>query len=83
MSSTTGTTDFDIRPTTNETKPATKTTELIAYVVAVVAVLVAAWAVDGFDAARAWLFVTILTVGYMVSRGLAKSGSRAHYDDQR
>ena len=34
-----------------------------------------------FGATKAWLFVTILTVGYMISRGLAKSGSRDFYDD--
>jgi hypothetical protein len=27
-----------------------------------------------------WLYATILTVGYMISRGLAKSGSREPYD---
>jgi hypothetical protein len=33
------------------------------------------------DGARqVWLYATILTVGYMVSRGLAKSGSRGPYD---
>jgi len=31
---------------------------------------------DAFNASRAWLYVAILTVGYMVSRGLAKAGSR-------
>ena len=30
-------------------------------------------------AKQAWLYVTILTVGYMISRGLAKSGSRDPY----
>ena len=35
-----------------ETKPATKTTEFIAYVLAVVGVLAAAGLIDGFDAAR-------------------------------
>ena len=35
-------------------------------------------------ARQAWLYVTVLTVGYMVSRGLAKSGSRDPYDsDER
>jgi hypothetical protein len=34
-----------------------------------------------FGAKQAWLHVTILTVGYMVSRGLAKSGSRDPYTD--
>ena len=49
-----------------------------------VGVLIAAAVVDeanagGFGAQQAWLYVTILTVGYMVSRGLAKSGSREPY----
>ena len=37
----------------------------------------------GFGAKQAWLYATILTVGYMVSRGLAKSGSREPYDEDR
>ena len=32
--------------------------------------------VDAFPASRAWLLVAIVGVGYMVSRGLAKAGSR-------
>ena len=35
---------------------------------------------QGFDAKTAWLFVTLLTIGYMIGRGLAKSGSRERYD---
>jgi hypothetical protein len=71
-----------------ETKSAFKTTELIAYVVAVAGVLIAAMVVDNSDpgslgARQAWLYVTILTVGYMVSRGLAKSGSRDPYTEDR
>jgi hypothetical protein len=71
---------------TTETKAAFKTTELIAYVVAVVGVLIAALVVDqadagGLGAKQAWLYVTILTVGYMISRGLAKSGSRDPYTE--
>ena len=64
---------------TTETKAAFKTTELIAYVVAVAAVVIAGLVVDqsdagGLGARQVWLYVTILTVGYMISRGLAKSG---------
>ena len=71
-----------------ETKAAFKTTELIAYVVATIGVLIAAAIVDesdagGLGAKQAWLYVTILTVGYMISRGLAKSGSSQPYDDDR
>jgi hypothetical protein len=71
---------------TSETKPSFKTTELIAYVVVAIAVLIAAAVTDngndgqGFGADHAWFFVTLLTIGYMVSRGLAKSGSYAKDD---
>ena len=63
--------------TTTETKPSYKTTELIAYVVAVIGVLVASAMVDhsDFGAQEAWFYVTLLTIGYMISRGLAKAGS--------
>ena len=60
-----------------ETKAAFKTTELIVYVLAVLGVLIASAIVDNsFGADPAWRYVTYLTVGYMISRGLAKAGSR-------
>jgi hypothetical protein len=71
------------RRVSTETKAAMKTTELVAYVVITIAVLVAAQISDDFAAKDAWFFVTLLTVGYLVSRGLAKSGSRDYYDDNR
>jgi hypothetical protein len=71
-----------------ETKAALKTTEFFAFVAMVIGVLVAAAIVDeadagGLGAKQAWLYVTVLTVGYMVSRGLAKAGSRQPYDESR
>jgi hypothetical protein len=70
-----------------ETKPAFKTTEFIVFAAAVIGVLVASALVgdsdgrgDVFLADKAWLYVTLLAVGYMISRGLAKAGSRAHRD---
>jgi len=36
---------------------------------------------DHFVAQEAWLYASIVGVGYMISRGLAKSGSRQFYDD--
>jgi hypothetical protein len=30
-----------------------------------------------FLADKAWFYVTLLTIGYMISRGLAKAGTRA------
>jgi hypothetical protein len=73
------------RRLSTETKAAFKTTEFFAFIAVLVGVLVAAAVIDetdagGFGARQAWLYATILTVGYMVSRGLAKSGSRDPYD---
>ncbi len=65
-----------------ETKSAYKTTELIVYALAVAGVLIASAIVDNsFGADPAWRYVTYLTVGYMISRGLAKAGSREPYTD--
>jgi hypothetical protein len=75
---------------TTETKQAFKTTEFWAMVAVIVGILVASKIVgqgdgngsantDAFPAVRAWLYVAIVAVGYMVSRGLAKSGSRDPY----
>jgi hypothetical protein len=69
------------RRVSTETKAAVKTTELIAYVVVTVAMLIASQVVEGFDAQHAWLYASLLTIGYMISRGLAKAGSRDFYDD--
>ncbi|HEU4973710.1 MAG TPA: hypothetical protein VFT50_01370 [Baekduia sp.] len=70
-----------------ETKHSTKTSEMYAYVIATVGVLLAGLltkAGDGHDdrltAHDTWLIVGILTVGYMIARGLAKSGSSDPYD---
>ena len=68
-----------------ETKAAFKTTEFFAFVAVLAGILIAGAVVDssdagGFGARQVWLYATILTVGYMVSRGLAKSGSRDPYD---
>ncbi len=68
-----------------ETKASFKTTEFFAYLAVLAGILIAGLLVDnandagGFGAQKVWLYATILTVGYMVSRGLAKSGSRDPY----
>ncbi len=64
------------RRSSTETKHSSKTTELYVMVAAVAGVLVAAAVSDGFDAHQAWQLVTAIAIGYMISRGLAKSGSR-------
>ena len=72
----------------DETRPARKTTELLAYVATVLAVIVTAFVVgdddngvDAFGAVQALQFITYLTIGYMVARGLAKSGNRSRSSD--
>ena len=77
------------RRVSTETKSALKTTELIAYVLAVIGVLLASLLVkhtsghtDYFRADKAWFYIVLLTIGYLGSRGLAKSGSRDFYDDR-
>jgi hypothetical protein len=57
------------------------------YIAAVAGVLIESALVDTtrthgdyFRADKAWFFIVLLTIGYMVSRGLAKSGSREHYN---
>ena len=68
----------DARPivrAADETKPSVRTTELYAFVAAVAGVLLAARQADNFAADQAWALVAALTVGYMLSRGLAKAGS--------
>jgi hypothetical protein len=72
------------RRVSTETKASFKTTELIAYVATVVGVLIAAAIADessDFGTQEAWFYVSLLTIGYMISRGLAKAGSRDFYDD--
>ena len=71
------------RPVTyDETKPSFKTSELMTMLGIVVAILIASAAADNFDAPRAWTLVAVVASAYMVSRGLAKSGSR-HVDTDR
>jgi uncharacterized membrane protein len=76
-----------------ETKQAFKTSEFWAMVAVVLGILISAAAIKGGDngtdefiARHAWLYVSIVAGAYMISRGLAKAGSREPYtadDDNR
>jgi hypothetical protein len=76
------------RRLTTETKHATKTTEFFAYLAVLAGILIAGLMIednggnDFFAADKVWLYATLLTIGYMISRGLAKSGSRDPYWDR-
>ncbi len=69
-----------------ETKAAIKTTEFYAYLATIVGILIAGNTIesdgesaDYFGADKVWLYITILTLGYMLSRGIAKSGTKEPY----
>jgi hypothetical protein len=73
------------RRLSTETKHAFKTTEFWVYIGLLIALLIAG-TVDNsegsqFGADDVWLYATLLTIGYLISRGLAKSGSRDPYWD--
>ena len=77
------------RRVSTETKASFKTTEFYAMVALIAGILISAAVItassghpDKFVASDAWLYAAIVGVGYMISRGLAKSGSREHYDDR-
>ena len=72
------------RRLSTETKASFKTSEFFAYLAVLAGVLIAGAVIDetdagGYGARQVWVYATILTVGYMISRGLAKSGSREPY----
>jgi uncharacterized membrane protein len=83
--------DSRIRRLTTETKQAFKTTEFWAMVGVVVSILLSAAVINGGDtggtdefiARQAWLYVAIVAGAYFISRGLAKSGSRDPYAENR
>ena len=62
--------------TRDETKHALKTTEFFAMVGVIAAILIATAVSDSLNDVRAWTLVAVVAVGYMLSRGLAKSGSK-------
>ena len=60
----------------DETKSSFKTTELAVLILSVAGIMIAARLDDGIDGHWASLLITALSIGYMLSRGLAKSGTR-------
>jgi surface polysaccharide O-acyltransferase-like enzyme len=71
----------------NDIKISTRTLEFAVYVAAVLATIITAAVVgddksdsgvDVFNANDAMQYITFLTVGLMIARGLAKAGNRVH-----
>jgi hypothetical protein len=66
----------EARRTHDETKHALKTTEFWAMAAVNAAILIAAAVSDSLGDVRAWTLVAAVAIGYMISRGLAKSGTK-------
>jgi hypothetical protein len=69
------------RQVASESKPFFLTSEFWAFAVAVLAILIAGAisgdeVEDALNANRVWFYVTILTAAYILSRGLARAGTR-------
>ena len=66
-----------------ETKPFFLTSEFFGAAAAIAGIAITAAASDAFGAWRAWILITAIVAAYLVSRGIAKSGTRSHADDPR
>jgi ElaB/YqjD/DUF883 family membrane-anchored ribosome-binding protein len=71
------------RPSWVETKSSFLTTEFYAMIAAIVGVIVAGESNGNWDDRWVWQVVAAIAIGYMLSRGLAKSGSMDRRDDER
>jgi hypothetical protein len=60
----------------DETKLSLKTTEFWAMAGLIAAILIASAVSDSLNDVRAWTLVAAVGIGYMISRGLAKSGTK-------
>ena len=58
-----------------ETKPSFLTTEFYAMIAAIVGTIIAGESNGSWDDRWVWQVVGAIAIGYMISRGLAKSGS--------
>jgi hypothetical protein len=66
-----------------ETKPFFLTSEFMALVLMTVSLFVASAVVDDVDSRLAWILGVSLVGAYILSRGIAKAGSRSRSSDPR
>ncbi|HYH49438.1 MAG TPA: hypothetical protein VEG38_07805 [Acidimicrobiia bacterium] len=62
-----------------ETRRSFATTEFWLTLASVAGILAAAYNDNAFDIDHGWTLATAIVIGYMVSRGIAKAGSRESY----
>jgi hypothetical protein len=72
--------DRGVGRTYTETKAGFKTTEFLFTIAAVVALIIAAYVGDAdLDATDGWRYASWVVAAYLISRGLAKLGTREPY----
>ena len=68
--------------TFTETKAGFKTTEMLLAIIAIAGILIATYVADAdLGANEGWRYATWVAVAYILSRGLAKAGTREPYRD--
>jgi hypothetical protein len=68
---------------TSETKPFFLTSEFLVFVLFMMGLGIGASTSDDIDARLFWILATVASSVYMLSRGIAKSGSRSRAYDPR
>jgi hypothetical protein len=66
-----------------ETKPFFLTSEFAGALLAIFGIAITAASSDSFGAWRAWVLISGIVAAYLLSRGIAKAGTRSHSDDPR
>jgi hypothetical protein len=66
-----------------ETKPFFLTSEFAVSLLAVLGITITASSDTSFGAWRAWMLITAVVVAYLISRGIAKSGTKSNSWDPR
>lgn len=67
------------RQLSTETRPSIRTSEFLVLMVASLAIIIAAYLDDAFNVEHGWTLFAVVATGYIVSRGIAKAGSREPY----
>jgi hypothetical protein len=68
---------------TSETKPFFLTSEFLVFLLFLMGLGIATGTEETIDPQMFWILATVATVGYMLSRGIAKAGSRSRAYDPR
>ena len=63
---------------TPETKEFFKSSEFAVWLVTAIAVMIAGLSADDIEPSLVWTLVTVLSFAYIISRGIAKAGTKHH-----